>query len=192
MTRSSSRGELFKQRAVAPKCRCQHAQVALLSGAGGAAEGKKQASRDWEGGLCGVGAVPAEGRSLLFEPGKGGSWGGGEDISWAGQVHGAERRRPVAPCGVSTALSAVPLPRSTAVEDGGVTSAKWLRRYPAHGTSSLVSLGAYALMGSWPVHCRSLRVERSTAMDWGGKKAILQPQTWIPVQPLTTTIFSFP
>lgn len=148
MTRSSSRGELFKQR-VAQSATVSTHRWPLLSGAGGAAEGKKQASRDWEGGLCGVGAVPAEGRSLLFEPGKGGSWEGGEDISGQARSMGRRDGGLRAPCGVSTAPSASS--PCTAVEDGGVASAKWLRLHPAHGTSSLVSLGAYGLMGSWPV-----------------------------------------
>lgn len=112
-------------------------------------EAEKRASRDWEGGLYRVRAVPAEGRCLLFEPRKGGSGGGGEDISGQARSAGQRDGELRAPGGVSTAPSASS--PWAAVEDEGVTSAKWLRRHPAHGASSLVSLGAYGLMGSWPV-----------------------------------------
>lgn len=44
-------------------------------------------------------------RSLLFEPGKGGSWGE-EDISGQARSMGGEDERLWAPCGVSTAPSA--------------------------------------------------------------------------------------
>lgn len=148
MTRSSPRGELFKQ-CVAQSTAASRHRWPLLAGAGRAVEGEKWASRAWEGGLCGVRAVPAEGRCLLFEPRKGGSRGGGEDISGQARSTGWRDSELRAPCGVSTAPS-VSSPW-IAVEDEGVTSAKWLRQHPAHGASSLVSLGAYGLMRSWPV-----------------------------------------
>ena len=132
-----------------PKYRCQQAQVASAGrgwrGCGGQEVGKQSLG----GRLCGVRAVPAEGRCLLFEPRKGGSRGGGEDISAQARSTGWRDSELWAPCGVSTAPS-VSSPW-IAVEDEGVTSAKWLRQHPAHGASSLVSLGAYGLMRSWPV-----------------------------------------
>lgn len=49
MTRSSPRGELFKQ-CVAQSIAASRHRWPLLAGAGGAVEGKKWASRAWEGG----------------------------------------------------------------------------------------------------------------------------------------------
>lgn len=90
MTRSSSReGELFKQR-VAQSAAVSTHRWPLLSGAGRAAEGKKQAAETGRGGLCGVGAVPAEGRVCSLSQEREELGEEGEEHLWAGQVHGAE------------------------------------------------------------------------------------------------------